>query len=233
MKRILALFVVATTLLGIAIACGTSPVIVGTFECASSDASDNPHRCLANEFCAPSCGSTAGHCEKIDSDGCAKTGYECGCDGITYYNGCLREEARVTRAASGQCTSPVMKSCFSDNDCPGNGSCASVFDTSQLFEAGTNLGNFSFEGGFPDAGFLNGFDGSFPNPFDTSLEDECRFWEKMLEQNFPKACWALPAADASTHSLLRTACTGCNPDLTAIRMGGVLITCPSPDPSAD
>ena len=60
--------------------------------------------CAATELCARiSCGDVAGTCQPAPVL-CEEEGHPvCGCDGITYWNDCLRRTAAVTAATSGEC----------------------------------------------------------------------------------------------------------------------------------
>ena len=232
MKRVLALVAVATTLLGIAIACGTSPVFVGTLGCEISDAGDDKHVCLAGQFCvASACGSIAGHCEKIDSDGCASSSYECGCNGITYYNACAREEAHVTRVAPGPCAN--VRNCSGNEECPG-GSCAAIlslppFDPRSFFDPDAARGIFDAAAGgalFDPNAVRNFIEGLAS--LDGGPDQLC----SVLTAFTPRICWSLPEGGTSVGSRqVWNACNQCNSDLAAIGKGGVYYTCPSPDAS--
>jgi hypothetical protein len=206
-KRALVLAAVVASLLGIVIACSTSPVVVGTFDCVISDAGDSTHVCPDGYFCeteTASCGATFGHCKLIDSPGCALTEPQCGCDKITYYNECAREEAHAGLAIPGPCGVAQAMGCIRAEQCPGkNRACSYVlpFNPFRLIDAGLGDGGPTF---CPDA---------VPGGI----------------------CWSLPE-DGTPPSgrQVSTACGQCKDDLLAIRgIGGFLYACASPDASAD
>lgn len=87
--------------------------------------------CVRNEDCAidqlcerPSCDAQVGMCIKRQSacsEGDAHP--ECGCDGVVYWNPCLRRAARESASSRGfQCEVP--KSCDQTHPCPGGAVCA-------------------------------------------------------------------------------------------------------------
>lgn len=68
--------------------------------------------CSTREFCAKdSCGAPEGQCllRPPHCDGQAVTA--CGCDGVNYWNDCLREQAGVAASTTGECTAPVAVPC--------------------------------------------------------------------------------------------------------------------------
>ncbi len=207
MKGVFVLAAAVASLLGIAIACGTSPVIVGKFECVISDAGDNTHVCPEKYFCETACDSTVGQCKPIQSTECALSGPQCGCDKITYYNACVREEAHVSPAASGQCGATGVAPCGRADDCPGeNRGCAYIIPVpfpTAFCSAAAALGpplNMLPTGGGGGGGI----------------------------------CWSLPDGGSPRGARqVSTLCGECKDDLLAIRSGGLLYTCLSSDASAD
>lgn len=65
--------------------------------------------CESNEFCARStCGDGAGRCEPrpvFCEEGGAPV---CGCDGVTYWNDCLRRAAGIAAMTGGECRSNAL-----------------------------------------------------------------------------------------------------------------------------
>jgi hypothetical protein len=64
-----------------------------------------PGDCYPDELCErPSCGAAQGQCE-LRPDVCDGTEQlVCGCDGVTYWNDCLRQRDGVPSGSPGQCT---------------------------------------------------------------------------------------------------------------------------------
>jgi hypothetical protein len=104
---------VATTLLVFALvsACAEEEIVLATLPAPSKTAPPKEGlRCVedatcgANEFCArKGCGEVGGACEPrpvICEEDAAPV---CGCDGITYWNDCLRRAAGTTAMTDGEC----------------------------------------------------------------------------------------------------------------------------------
>lgn len=73
--------------------------------CSSNDDCKQPA-----EFCAKvSCKDTAGECESrpVECDNVDES-VVCGCDGVAYWNDCLRKREGVTSSLEGECTSPAF-----------------------------------------------------------------------------------------------------------------------------
>jgi hypothetical protein len=88
-------------------------------------------------YCAkPSCSASQGRCELRPVECGEDAGTTCGCDGVNYWNDCLRRQNGVAFSAAGECTT-TFASCggFHGMGCPaagafcarlgltGNGSC--------------------------------------------------------------------------------------------------------------
>jgi hypothetical protein len=130
----------AAALVGIAFACGNSSITIATIvadagrdaRCEISDGGDGREPCPPGQFCSRTlCGSKDGVCESVDSDGCAASEPECGCDRINYFNSCLRQEAHASKAGTGQCGGqmliPPIPCGFRLPPCPNdNASCAFI-----------------------------------------------------------------------------------------------------------
>jgi hypothetical protein len=115
-------------------ACATDDVVVATLP-ADADASEVPG-CTSNDDCPPiafcarqSCGDTQGSCQLrpvlCDDQGPPT----CGCDGVSYWNDCLRMQYGATSSIPGSCASGPA-TCMDDNalDCPVLGAaCAKLF----------------------------------------------------------------------------------------------------------
>ncbi len=218
-------------LLGIALACGRDPILVATIEsvqdasvkCELSDAGDVADACGQGWFCsATTCGSTIGTCEIIGAAPCDEaTGPECGCDGLNYFNQCLREQARVSRAAVGSCESQIAvtaKQC----PCQAGQFCATI-SPQPLFD--TNL---------PDGAPLPPCEGSFglPDGALTDLTDRCREAQKAFSDfGF---CWVLPPACPPSSDRRVFGCDFVPIDeCAAIKHGGAYALCPTSDASAN
>jgi hypothetical protein len=101
----------------------------------------DPKRCLVNTdcpdlaFCARTgCGDESGTCMPVPLE-CEDDGAPvCDCDGITYWNDCLRMAAKVSAATVGACLGPTAKACTHkhgpgpapEKKCPGVTFCAQL-----------------------------------------------------------------------------------------------------------
>ncbi len=72
--------------------------------------------CRAGQFCEkPTCGATLGRCMQRPAACPGEGPPQCGCDGVTYWNECLRRRAGVeANLEPGECSNPVA--C---DQCPG------------------------------------------------------------------------------------------------------------------
>ncbi len=79
--------------------------------------------CEAASFCARNnCSDATGRCEERPAFCDGAIGISCGCDGITYWNDCLRRLAGVTAHTEGPC-GPTAAICNRDKACPGTSLC--------------------------------------------------------------------------------------------------------------
>jgi hypothetical protein len=82
--------------------------------------------CDADDFCARNmCDDTAGQCEHRPVFCDAGRAPTCGCDGITYWNDCLRRLSGVTAGTPGECA--VNAAACTPGSCPHGASCARIF----------------------------------------------------------------------------------------------------------
>ena len=98
----------------------------GAFQPPVGPACADSSTCLAGQFCEKAaCGEALGHCLQRPPvcDGEARP--ECGCDGVTYWNDCLRRLAGVeSKVDRGPCRNP--RACDTGSRCPEGASCARV-----------------------------------------------------------------------------------------------------------
>jgi hypothetical protein len=131
--------------------------------------------CPANQRCAGSCDDpTTGKCELIPDSSTCTGPYSavCGCNGISYFNDCLRKAAQEDLKATGQCTLATTcdggAPCLGAKFCSPTGSCGDE-------DAGQYCA-FTFP--FP----------LFPGPLPAAEEGAvCGFLGLV-----PPVCWALP-----------------------------------------
>jgi hypothetical protein len=99
----------------------------GTSGCSSNG------ECAASEFCAKSsCLAVTGTCEPRPTTCTATESPVCGCDGISYWNDCLRQQYGIASSTLFTCSStdPNTQSCggFANLQCPNpNAVCAYMF----------------------------------------------------------------------------------------------------------
>lgn len=95
------------------VACGPDDVVVATLpvDAGSEAGSDAASGCSSNDDCQPAefcaratCGDAYGSCELrplvCDDQGTPS----CGCDGVSYWNDCLRTQFGATASRAGSCT---------------------------------------------------------------------------------------------------------------------------------
>jgi hypothetical protein len=210
----LAVATLGIALLGIALACSRDPILVATIEpdsdasvkCQISDAGDAGASCKDGFCSATACGST-GFCESIDSDACASSGPECGCNGVSYFNRCLRQEARVSLAGNAQCGFGMRTLGCTDKDCPTNASCALI---------------------------LPGLPSQLSEIADAALS--CGEKVRLMPPQYGLfgVCWSRPDAcpDAGSPLVQSDLCEQCIDECSAIKEGGVYFLC-APDASAN
>ena len=244
MKRVLVLTVlsVALALLGIAVACGSNPITVATIEvgakCEVTDAGDAGETCPQGQFCSrTSCASNDGVCDPIGADACASSGFECGCDDVSYYNECLRQAARVSLRSMGSCTFPNARQCITGADCPVDGaSCAAISTVPPPVNFGRDGGFDFLDGGsfgLLDAGFEMPDGESFFRDAEALIQMSCLTAEAVFEQYYPRTCWVVPDTCPSPASGSVVTCDlKCVDECSAIRDGGFYFVC-TPDASAN
>lgn len=92
--------------------------------------------CLGGQYCSkPQCGAAVGVCRQkpLSCDG--NHAPECGCDGVTYFNPCLRRAAGVSFADVGLCENP--RRCDTSLPCAAGQFCARLAFMPQ--ECGMNI----------------------------------------------------------------------------------------------
>jgi hypothetical protein len=124
-RRLRALGAVGIAGVGLLVSsCATDDVVVATLpsDADASDASDctTNDDCLPTAFCARErCGDAGGFCE-LRPVLCDDAGPQtCGCDGVSYWNDCLRRQYGATSSAPGSCMREHAD-CTDENglDCP-------------------------------------------------------------------------------------------------------------------
>jgi hypothetical protein len=96
-----------------------------------SDAGAGARSCSGNEDCSSrelcsmiGCNAKKGTCVPVPPFFCnGEQNPTCGCDGLVYFNDCMRQEARVSMDPT--CLS--KRSCDRNNPCPGRASCSYLY----------------------------------------------------------------------------------------------------------
>jgi hypothetical protein len=106
-------------------ACGPVDVIIATLPdggLVGGPPCNDDSACRNNDFCEfASCGGSAGHCVHRQGFCPPIEATECGCDGVTYLNGCERRAAGASFAGTGPCASG--RGCSAQAPCPGHSAC--------------------------------------------------------------------------------------------------------------
>lgn len=110
-------------------ACGDETIVIATAPATDGGSSS---RCLASSDCGPglfcekqACSDLAGTCMPFPAHCHGDEAPVCGCDGVTYFNDCLRRAAGIAAASGDECGSNA-KLCGGPGDpaCPDGASCA-------------------------------------------------------------------------------------------------------------
>ena len=105
MKKLVTLALVVVPLV---VACGDETITLATV--AATDGAVTPTRCTQPSDCPngtfcerASCTDAAGTCQLYPTDCTNEDKLVCGCDGIVYFNDCLRRAAGTTASTPGMC----------------------------------------------------------------------------------------------------------------------------------
>lgn len=84
--------------------------------------------CRPGSFCERECDEPAGACIPFPVS-CAKEEERpvCGCNGVTYFNDCLRKADGVPRAQAEECSGPPYDCASANEPCPDGAVCARLF----------------------------------------------------------------------------------------------------------
>lgn len=129
MKRIVALLVVGPALA----ACATEDVVVAReaplLDASAPQTCASTAECGADELCRKaSCDAASGECIRRPLLCTAAPGPVCGCDGVTYFNDCLRLSRGVESATAGECMAAAARCGGPERvRCPEGAYCARLF----------------------------------------------------------------------------------------------------------
>jgi len=110
-RALVATFVLATCAAVVSASCADEQIVLATLPPAFDGGMPNDGRrcvedkeCTTKEFCERvACGDVAGTCQDAPVV-CEEEGRPvCGCDGVTYWNDCLRRSSGITSATPGEC----------------------------------------------------------------------------------------------------------------------------------
>lgn len=91
---------------------------------ASNEACVTNADCSSTKFCARlACGAPSGTCQARPSLCGAEPNPMCGCDGVSYFNDCLRRAAGENAASMGECDVTGLQ-CDATTPCPPSARCA-------------------------------------------------------------------------------------------------------------
>lgn len=114
------------------LACSSHDVVIATLAADEGGAGTGPIRCNRPSDCAlgsycdaPSCGAQ-GTCEFVPAECPGDDRPVCGCDGITYFDDCLRRARGVSSSTPGPCVLADARSCAGPQHraCPAGTTCA-------------------------------------------------------------------------------------------------------------
>ncbi|HEY8079787.1 MAG TPA: hypothetical protein VIF62_36905 [Labilithrix sp.] len=138
MKRLLPLL--ALLLLG----CTDEAIVLASIPESASDGGSHPtpRKCVVTSDCGEGqicekkdCDDRQGVCEPHPALCGNEEHVVCGCDGVTYFNDCLRKVASVAPLYEGECESEA-RPCNASAPCPAGGTCAVLlgFDVASCSE---------------------------------------------------------------------------------------------------
>jgi hypothetical protein len=114
------------------LACAPEEIVVATLPEEDSGPSRPSRRCANNADCRPgdfcnkrSCDSVGGLCERRPIVCQPDANPVCGCDGVSYFNDCLRRSAGIGSGAPGEC-GDTARECADASSCPAGGHCAKL-----------------------------------------------------------------------------------------------------------
>ena len=113
-------------------ACTDEDIVLATIPESAADGGSHPmpSRCVVAGDCAEGsfcdkkdCDDRQGVCEPHPALCGNEEHVVCGCDGVTYFNDCLRRAAGVAPLREGDCSGEA-RTCDANNPCPGGATCA-------------------------------------------------------------------------------------------------------------